>query len=181
MERMSLRELCASLYAAAVDHRFAVLAGALALPLVGTLAARVGKAGRSDADGRLLASLVVGVGIVAVLAEAAALALASSLGASPWDADVVLLAAPLLCLAGCLAGIRLVFPLSELASVRTAADLGLFVAAVAGVLWLVSKFRGWGVLFLGDIGQLFAIALLAWALLSRLRARAFGPRGPPGP
>jgi hypothetical protein len=173
---MSLRELLAALYAAAVEQRMGVLVAALAVPVVGTVAARIGKAGRTDADGRLAASLVVGFGLLAVLVEVGALALASSLGASPWDADAVLLAAPLLCLAGCLVGIRLVFPLSELASVRTAADLGLFVAAVAGVLWLVSKFRGWGVVFLGDIGQLVAIGLLAWALLSRLHARAFGPR-----
>ncbi|HSN91192.1 MAG TPA: hypothetical protein VLS93_08175 [Anaeromyxobacteraceae bacterium] len=61
---MSLRELLGALYAAAVERRLAILLVALAVPAAGTLAARIGKAGRTDADGRLLASVVVGFGLL---------------------------------------------------------------------------------------------------------------------
>ena len=79
-------------------------------------------------------------------------------------------------LAGCLLGIRMVFPLNELASVQTFTDMGLFVAACLFVLWLFSTFRGWGIVFLGDLGQLVIIGGLGYLVLRRLYRRAFKKR-----
>jgi hypothetical protein len=90
-----------------------------------------------------------------------------------FDAHVLLLASPLLCLATSLIGIRWVFPLSELASVKTLRDVGLFVLASGFGLWLLSRFRGWGIAFLGGIGDLLVIGGLAVVLLRVLYSRAF--------
>ena len=92
------------------------------------------------------------------------------------EANVALLAAPVVCLGLCLAGVRLVFPLDELASVRTLREVGLFVLACAVVLWLFSKFRGWGIVFWGDLGQLALILVFGFVLLRRLYRRAFSRR-----
>ena len=149
------------------------------LPIAGTAAARIGKGGRTDADGRFLASLVVGIALSAVLVEATGIALAARVfDRSALDGDVLLLASPLVCLSACLIGIRWVFPLNQLASVRTFVDVGAFVAACGVVVWVVSKFRGWGILFLGDVMQIGLFAVLGIALLRRLYRRAFGRVAP---
>jgi hypothetical protein len=172
---MSLRDNLEAAYGWAVLQREAILIGCAMVPIVGAVLARIGKAGRTDADGRFIASTVVSVGISAFLIEVIAAVVATGLfGRSLLDADALLLCGPMLCLAGCLIGIRWVFPLNQLASVRTTVDVGAFVAACIGVLWLFSKFRGWGILFLGSVGQIATIGLLLWALLKRLHRRAFG-------
>lgn len=169
---MTLKELLEQVYAWALANRVWILLGAALVPVLGTLLARIGKAGKTDAEGRFIASVVVGIGLVAVIVEVLAAFLARNvLERSLLDADVLLLAAPLLCLGGCLAGIRWVFPLSELASVRTFLDVGAFVVACLGVVWLFSKFRGWGVLFFGSIGQLAALCVFGYFLLRRLYRR----------
>ena len=171
---MTLRDILLEAYRWAVVQREVIVLGCLAVPVVGTVAARVGKAGRTDADGRFIASVVVGIGIAALVIDLLAAVLAVSVfGNSLLDGDVLLLLGPPLCLAACLIGIRWVFPLSQLASVRTAVDVGLFVAACAGLVWLFSKFRGWGIVFFGSIGQMVAIGLLLFGLLKRLYRRAF--------
>ena len=174
---MTLSQFLAAAYAWAVAQRVVILIVALAVPVVGTLLARLGKAGKTDADGRLIASVVVGIGIVAVILEMLAIGIgAGVLGHSVLEGDVVLLASPLLCLGLALFGIRLVFPLNQLASVRTALDVGAFVLAGAVVVWFFSKFRGWGLLFLGGIAQLAVLVVLGYFLLRRLWRRAFGGR-----
>ncbi len=179
---MTLGELLARAYAWALTHREWILLAAVLLPVVGTVLARIGKAGKTDAEGRYIASVVVGVGLSAVIVEMLALVVArSALHRSLLEADVLLLVAPLVCLAGCLIGIRWVFPLSELASVRTFLDAGAFVLACLAVLWLFSKFRGWGFLFFGSIAELVAIVVFGYALLRRLYRRAFGTGGRPAP
>jgi hypothetical protein len=40
-------------------------------------------------------------------------------------------------------------------------------------LWLLSKFRGWGVVFLGGLGSLLVIGVLALLLLRVLYRRTF--------
>ena len=67
-----------------------------------------------------------------------------------------------------------VFPVNQLASYRTFTDIALFLAACAVIVWLFSKFRGWGILFLGGIPQLLVIGLMAYVVLRRLYIRAFG-------
>lgn len=179
---MTLKELLQEMYAWALANRGWILLGAVLVPVLGTLLTRAGKAGKTDAEGRSIASVVVGVGLLAVIVEVLAMFLARSvLGQSVLDGNVLLLAAPLLCLAGCLAGIRWVFPLSELASVRTFLDVGAFVAACLGAVWLFSKFRGWGLLFFGDIGQLAALLVFGYFLLRRLYRRAFVTTGQRAP
>jgi hypothetical protein len=173
---MTLNEAFLGAYGAALANRDWILLGAVLVPVVGTLLARAGKAGRTDADGRFIASVVVGIGLLAMLVEVIAVFAAHSLmRASLMDADVRLVLAPLLCLSGCLVGIRWVFPLSELASVRTFIDVGAFVGACLGVLWLFSKFRGWGIVFMGSIAEMIAIGGLGLLLLKRLYKRAKSP------
>lgn len=171
---MSLRDLLVSLYLATEAYALAILIGSLVWAVGGTLLARIGKAGASDRDGRAIASVVVGGAvfwlIVAVMAAAIAHA---GFKKSLFDASALLLISPLLCLAASIAGIRWVFPLSELASVRTLRDVGLFVLACAVGLWLLSRFRGWGIGFLGGIGDLLVIGGLAVFLLRTLYSRAF--------
>jgi len=65
------------------------------------------------------------------------------------DINVLLLLAPLACVLVSVLGIRQVFPLSGLASVRTLGDVAGFAVACLVLLWVLSKFRGWGVVFLG--------------------------------
>lgn len=171
---MTLNELLQGLYAWAVTQRFWILFVAVVLPAAGTLVARIGKAGKTDADGRVVASVVVGIGLAAVFVEILGIFVGHSLmGVSVLNADVALLAAPLLCLVLALAGIRWVFPLNELASVRTFYDVAAFVGACVAIIWLLSKFRGWGFIFFGSLAQFATIAVFAWVLLRRLYRRAF--------
>ena len=53
----------------------------------------------------------------------------------------------------------------------------LFVAACGVVLWLFSQFRGWGIVFWGELGQLALILVFGYVLLRRLYRRAFSRRG----
>ena len=155
-------------------HAAAVFLGAVVVPVLGTVFARIGKAGRTDEDGRFIANAVIGVGLLAAVLEMVSLALAkSAFGLTALQANVLLLAAPPVCLGLGLAGMRWVFPLNELASVRTAFDVGLFALALGGVAWLFSTFRGWGIYFVGNIAQLAAYLVLGAGLLKRLAKRAF--------
>lgn len=172
---MTLNELLVWSYAWALAHHQWIFLVAVLVPVAGTLLARLGKAGKTEAEGRFIASVVVGVGLVAIVLEVMALFVAHTLlRRSFLDADVLLLAAPVVCLTGCLLGIRWVFPLNELASVRTFLDVGAFLAACVAVIWLFTKFRGWGFIFFGGIAQFVAIVALGAALLQRLYRRAFG-------
>ena len=145
-------------YAWAVGHATVLLAVLAAWPIVGLRLARIGKAGRTDEDGRAIASIVVGVAVALALFTVIALVVSSTLlGASVLSVDVRLLLAPLLCVADSLLGIRLVFPLAELGAVRTLVDFGAFLAAGAAIVWLFSRFRGWGFFFVGSIGEALEI------------------------
>lgn len=171
---MSLRELFSGIYQWADAYAISVLAASLAWAAGGSLLAWIGKGGRTDSDGRAIASVIIGVAVLFVVVAVAALGIAHvGFRKGPFDANVLLLAAPLICLAGSVAGIHLVFPLSELATVRTLRDVGLFAIACAGGLWLLSTFRGWGVLFLGGLGDLLIVGGLAVVLLRALWRRAF--------
>jgi hypothetical protein len=179
---MTVAELLGAGYAWADGHAGALLTVGLVVPLLGTALAWIGKRGRSEADGRWIASASVALALGLVVLEALAVWLARHvLGVSPLDGNVLLLLAPLACLGGVLAGVRLVFPLGELAAVRAAVDVGLLLAVGAGLLWLLSKFRGWGFVFFGTLAEFAVIGAVALELLRRLYGRATGARrGAPG-
>lgn len=170
---MTIDEMLRAGYAWADANALWVLLGGVAIPVVGTIAARIGKGGKTDADGRLIASAVMGLALVAVIAEVGCLFVArSALGADLTQANALLVVAPVVCLIGSVVGLRLVFPLSELGSVRTALDMGAFLLACAAVVWLASRFR-WGVVFFGSVGQLVILLVLAGLVLRRMWRRAF--------
>jgi hypothetical protein len=172
---MTLHDFFLATYGWAALHAPEIFFGAVVVPLVGTILGRIGKAGRTDADGRWIASLVVAAGFLAVILEVIAVVIGVGiLDNSLLDASAILLAAPLVCLAGCLLGVRLVFPLSELGSVRTVADLATFALGSAAVVWFFSQFRGWGILFVGSFLQLVVVGVLAFLLMRRLFRRALG-------
>jgi hypothetical protein len=172
---MTLNELLFSSYDWADQNAPLVLAVSLGIPVVGTLLAFIGKGGKTDEDGRLIASLVMGVSMLAVMLEVVALFLARSLhDFSPLDANAALLAAPILCLVGSAVGVRLVFPLSELGSVRTALDLAYFLAACGLVVWFFSMFRGWSIVFFGTFTQLIVVGIITLFFLRRMFRRTFG-------
>lgn len=174
---MSLRELLSSIYLWADANAMAILIASLAWAAGGSLLALIGKGGRTDSDGRAIAGVVIGGAVLFVVFAVAALGIAhAGFKKSPFDANVLLLSGPLLCLTGSVAGIHWVFPLSELATVRTMRDVSLFLLACAAGLWLLSTFRGWGVLFLGGLGDLLIVGVLAVALLRVLFRRAFQHR-----
>ena len=172
---MTLDEFFYLVYAWSDVHNLEVFAAAIALPVLGTIAAQIGKGGKTDADGRLIASVVMGVALAAVTLELLSIGIAIGVkNQSMLDANLLLLAAPVLCLVGCVIGIRRVFPLNELGSVKSAVDVGAFAIACLAVIWIFSKFRGWSLVFFGSFGQLIAVGLLAGLLLWRLYKRAFG-------
>lgn len=171
---MTLEEMLRDAYGWADANATWVLLGGALVPVVGTVLARIGKAGKTDADGKLIASAFMGFALLAVVLEIACLFIArSALGADLLHANGLLVVAPIVCLAGSVVGLRLVFPLSELGSVRTAIDLGLFLLACGLVVFVASRFR-WGVFFVGSIGQLVVIAILAVLVVRRMYRRAFG-------
>ncbi len=174
---MTLRELLINAYQWADVHALTLLLAALAWGLGGTLLARVAKGGRSDQDGRVIASVVIGGAVLLLVVALLASGVAHvAFNQGLMDTNALLLLAPLVCVLVSVIGIHRVFPLSELASVRTLRDLAGFAVACMALLWLLSKFRGWGVAFLGGLGSLALICLLAALLLRVLYRRAFGRR-----
>ena len=175
---MTLNELLFETYGWADRHAASILGLSLLLPALGTGLSWIGKGGKTDQDGRLIASAFIGVSLLAVTLEVFFLFLARTLhNASPLDANVALLLAPIISLVGCVAGIRMVFPLSELGSVRTAADLGAFLLCCAAIAWFFSKFRGWSLIFFGSFTQLVVVLAIAVFFMRRLYRRAFGLQG----
>ena len=175
---MTFRELLTSAYQWADAHALALLLASLAWGLGGTLLARVAKGGRTDQDGRVIASVVIGgAALLLMLALLAAGVAHLAFRQGLMDANALLLLAPLGCVLVSVLGMHQVFPLSELASVRTLRDLAVFALACIALLWLLSTFRGWGVAFLGGLGSLALIGLLAGLLLRVLYRRAFGHCG----
>ncbi len=172
---MTVDEFFFLVYAWCEVHSVEVFVAALALPLVGTGAAWLGRGGKTDADGRLIASVVMAIALAAVVLEVLGIGIALGLkNLTLFDANVLLLVAPIVCLVGCVVGIRRVFPLNELGSVKSAFDVSAFVIACLAMMWFFSKFRGWSLMFFGSFGQLVVVGLFAALLLWRLYKRAFG-------
>jgi|CXWL01.1.fsa_nt_gi hypothetical protein len=170
---MTLDDTFRNFYTWADGNALWLLLAAVVLPAAGTVAALIGRGGTTDADGRFIANAVLALGIGAVLFELVAISIGVWVrGSSLLEANALLLLAPVICLVGCVLGIRTVFPLNELGSIRTLSDVSSFALASLLVLWLLSKFRGWGILFLGTLGQLLLFGLFAAFVLWRLYVRA---------
>jgi len=171
---MTLRHLLISFSVWADAHALAILLASVGWGLLGTLLARLTRGGRSDQDGRLIASVVIGGAVLWLVLGVLALGLARLLfKQNLLDVNALLLLAPLACVLTSVLGIRRVFPLSGLASVRTLGDVAGFAVACLALLWLLSKFRGWGVMFLGGLSSLAVMGVLALLLLRALYRRAF--------
>lgn len=172
---MTINEALFGSYGWADENAGLILLASVVFPIVGTVAAKIGKGGKTDADGRMIASAVIGVALVAVALEFFALFIARAVeGKSLLDANLVLILAPLIALGGSAFGIRMIFPLSELGSVRTAADLFIFLLALGGIGYFFSKFHGWGIIFFGSFTQLVVVLAVAFFFMWRLFRRAMG-------
>jgi hypothetical protein len=173
--RVTLQELLLACYQFADAHALEAFGAALLLPLVGTVLAWIGKGGQTDEDGKFIASAFVAISLF----WAMLLVVGVSLGVgvmqgSVLQANALLLLAPVVCLVFTLLGVKLVFPLSQLGSVKSLGDVAAFALACVAVVWFFSKFRGWGIVFFGSVGQLIVLLVLLGFLLKRLFHRAFG-------
>lgn len=147
----------------------------LVFPVVATVLAWIGRGGKTDRDGKFIASLFLGAAIVALVGELVGLWVATSIyHTSVMQAPVALLAAPVLGSVLTLVGIRWIFPLNQLAPARTAGDLALLALLCGGLIWFFSKFRGWGIIFFGGIMQLVLILAVVLFFIRRIFKRAFG-------
>jgi len=163
---MTLAEALSSLSLWLDSHALDVFAASVGLPVAGTIAAWVGKGGKTDTDGKAIASFLIAFALAVVLLEVALLSIGVFLqGRALVDTNLLLLTAPVLCLVLSIAGVRLVFPLSQLGSVKVLMNGFWFVAALGAFVWFLSKFRGWGIIFFGGIFQLILLLVLGGALI----------------
>lgn len=157
------------------DHAWSLLFASVALPLSVALMAALlqrwadRRSAESVANGLILSSVGVLV-ITLVLALLADWLFAASLA----QAHIGLLLAPIAYLVTSFGVIHGLFPLNRLGSVRALKDVGWFLLASLVVVWLLSKFRGWGVVFFGGLLQLLLIGGAIYWLLRRLWLRARG-------
>lgn len=178
---MTLDDAFVSSYLWADAHAAWVFLGACAVPLLGTLLAWIGKGGRTDEDGKAVASAVLAIALLATAGELVAVGIGMVVyGKSMLQANVLLLLAPFICLFGSFFGIKRVFPLGHLGTVKTATDFGLFLVSVLGLLWFLSMFRGWYLVFFGSFLQLVVVMAIVLFVIYRLYRRAFGLDAKPG-
>ncbi len=108
---MTLREILTNLSLWADAHALAILAAAVAWGLLGTLLARLTRGGRSDQDGRVIASVVIGgAALLLVVAVLAARVAHVAFKQALMDVNALLLLAPLVCVLVSVVGIHRVFP-----------------------------------------------------------------------
>lgn len=166
------------LYGWAAERSLLVFACACALPLLGTLAAWVGKGGKTDRDGRWIANLLLISSLLLVGFELVALVVAhATLDRGPqWimEVDALLLVAPLAYLGLTLVGIRQVFPLGQLETIRRLTSLGLLAGGVLFLVWLAGRFF-WGVVFVAHFAWLLVLFGVAALVLWHLWRRTVGP------
>lgn len=173
---MTLHDALVEAYAWGVDHGTLILLGAIVIPILGALAAQLGKGGRTDEDGRAIASIVVGFGALAMVLAMVALHFAHSyFGYGLLDADWRLVLAPIACLAVSLLTVRWVFPISELAGARSVGYLVLVFAGCWLLIKFFSMFEGWRMYIWGSLFQLAIVLAVAIFGLWRLFKRAMNP------
>jgi hypothetical protein len=172
---MTLNEFFDATHLWAEQNTQLILLLSVAIPAVGSLLAFIGKGGKTDEDGRFIASVVMGFAMFAVVIAAMALFVSISMrGSSLLDANVALLAAPIICLFGSVIGLRMVFPLSELGVVRSLLDMGGFLLSLGAVFWFMSKFDGWRVHIFGSLFTFVILVIVAVFFLRRQFRRTFG-------
>jgi hypothetical protein len=172
---MTLNEFFDASHLWAEQNTQLILLLSVAIPAVGTLLAYIGKGGKTDEDGRFIASVVMGFAMFAVVIAAMALFVSISMrGSSLLDANIALLAAPIICLFGSVIGLRMVFPLSELGVVRSLMDMGWFLFSCGLVFWFMSKFDGWRIHIFGSLFTFGLLVCVAIFFLRRQYRRTFG-------
>jgi hypothetical protein len=155
-------------------NALAVLLGAVVFPLVGTTAAYIGKGGKTDADGKAIASTVMALALTFFALEVLFVSYGVFVAhTSLLETNLFLLAAPVLCLVLSVVGLRTVFPLGQLGSTRVIRDVGAFCMVVGAVAWFLSKFHGWSIVFLGSFGQLLVAGVVVLVMLWWLWGRIF--------
>jgi hypothetical protein len=155
-------------------NALAVLMAAVLFPLVGTTAAFIGKGGKTDTDGKLIASTVMALAMTFFALDVLFVCYGVFIAhASLLDTNLFLLTAPVLCLVLSVVGLRTVFPLGQLGSTRVIRDVGFFCLVVGMVAWFLSKFHGWSIVFLGSFGQLLVAGLVVLVMLWWLWGRMF--------
>ena len=172
---LTLEQSLLGLYDAAAAQGAWLLGASVVIPLLGTLAAWIGRGGRTDQDGRAIANgLLLTAMSVFILGLLAATVWIAILDRSLLQLSWQLVLGPPLWFGLTLASVHRVFDLRELRAGQLLRDAGLLLALVAAVLWFFAQFRGWGVVFLGGISQLILIiAAIIWygrRLLERLRS-----------
>lgn len=151
---------------------FGLCAGIPAAAVV--LCAVTRRAQRRGSGGHWLANVTLWSSLGLLVLELVCIAIARAIfDVALADAPVLLLAGPPVGAVVAVIGIHWVYPLNQLAAWRTLTDIGWFVLACGVVIWLVSQFRGWGILFGGSLLELIAIAAFVVWLLRRLYRRAF--------
>ena len=161
---MTVEQSLVDMYDVAAINGAWLLGASVVVPCLGVFGAWIGRGGRTDADGRLVANgliiLAMAVFIVALLGATVAVTL---MDRSLLQAEWTLLLTPVVWLALTVAGVHRVFRLTELRAGQILRDAGLLLLVVAALLWVFSQFRGWGIVFFGGIMQLVLIlAVVAW-------------------
>ena len=173
---LTLRQIFEGAFALAESNAALGFGLALLVPVVGITMAWIGRAGRTDEDGRAFANIFVFVAVVQfVLAMILGYVGVAFLDRSLWDTNLLLLTAPWIWLALSIGGLRQIFPLSELTTWRSVLDVAGFFAICAAFVWFLSMFRGWGIFFIGSLVELLIIIGLAVLLIRQLFLRAFRP------
>ena len=174
---MTLEEFFMSAYQGLEANRETIGTTLVTVPAVGTLGAWIGKSGKTEKDGIFLANLVIWIatGVFAIAVIVALIGM-SMMGKSLLQGDLVLICAPIVCVAGTFFGIRKIFPLGELSSSHTLKDIGIFLFGCLVVWFIFKTFRGWGILFFGSVLQLVAWLVAGYWLMRRLARRAFAKR-----
>jgi hypothetical protein len=179
---MTLNEFFDASYQWGEQHAQLILLLGVAIPAVGTLLAFIGRGGKTDEDGRFIASTVLGFSMLAVVLEVMAIFVGTFVrGGSLLDANAALLAAPILCLFGSVLGLRLVFPLAEIGVIRTILDLAGFFTSCLFVMWFMSKFTGWSIHIFGSLLTFVIIAVIGFLFIRWQARRAFGLNREPRP
>lgn len=172
---MTLNEFFDAAYQWGEQHAQLMLLLGVAIPAVGTLAAFIGKGGKTDEDGRFIASAVMGFSMIVVVLEIMALFVGVFVrGASILDANVALVGAPIICLIGSVLGLRLVFPLAEIGVIRTLLDMAGFFVSCLCVMWFMAKFNGWSIMIFGSLFTFLIIAVMGFFFIRWQFRKAFG-------
>ncbi|MBI1206771.1 MAG: hypothetical protein GC191_05715 [Azospirillum sp.] len=147
----------------------------LAVPMVGSAMVWLLWRGRAYGIAHAVAGTVVGGALALAILYGLVLAVAvAGFRADLLAVDLRLLAGPPLLLVGSLVGIGRIYPLGRLEAIRVAREVMLLLLGCATVLWLFGKFHGWGIFFVGSLGQAVVIGAVALLWLRRQWRRASG-------